>query len=154
MVRWAQDDAYVLPAAALNAVEQILQQYDVKTRLLAMYLVRRRLDTFAKVAEQIKDVETLLFDKARLEHMDSDQKIRLLNFLDKRHARADRAADRVLNPDRPNITVKDLQFIVNESEQQKVDLAEEPNKRVIAAIGQLAALVAHKQNRIVSPPPA
>lgn len=141
---------------ALEAVNDILNRTDAKTRILVMGLVRRRLATYERMAEKIDHLETILFDKKRIDFMPQEKMAQLYAIAVKRETDAARQAIEAQKA-KETLTIEEMQIlvntVVNPNVEPKLALAPEPAQKVFDAVTKLANMVARKQSGVVAEPP-
>ena len=119
-----------------------------------MQLVKRRIATYDKIAGQIDEIETILFERARSEHMPTDKLLALWGILQHRR---DVAAKQAIEGTKNHINIEEVKVLVASAADpmvaSKVDLAPGPAQKVVDAISKLADMVATKRLGMVTEPP-
>ena len=153
---WAKDDSMVLESTLIKALKTVLDQASMKARVMTMMLVRRRLQLIQDFQNQADGVETVLFDKRRIEGMRNKELISVYSLLTKRVSdHMDAFTKTVLDPKQDaTMGAEELALCVEHPvEEPKIGLAEDAQRKLFQSLMQLADTVSRKERGFVAPPP-
>lgn len=156
LARWASDDSHLLGRAALDAVRKVVDQSSAKLRIIAIAMARQQILQIQRVAKQMDQVESVLFDKSRIANMKNDQLIKLYDVLSSRQ-------DGLVGSFTSTVLDPKTQFDVDQSavnkafeadyEEKSVQMTPELRTAVVEKLTTLSDQISGKRSGLVTPPP-
>lgn len=137
-----------------DAIHAIVRSHRVKMKLLTVMAARRRLDNLARLASNIDNVESTLFDPKRVAHMRNGELISLYNVLSSRELKTmeqmTQATDKV-----PTLTDEEVAGCLDDQTtgMPDVELPEAAMQRLAEGLSKLSNSIIQRETGLVLPPP-